>query len=111
MKIKTSRDELIDLIPETEEEKMLLEILSKRKVNIASYGRNTSTGFTNLCLQFKEIDTKSTLCEHCGLHEKQHHYLAEGKITKEGLYCNMVGDKMFKSQDVQDRESVVGGKE
>lgn len=64
MKIETSKDELLDLIPETEEEKMLLEILSKRDVRIASHGRNTSTGFTNLCLQFKERDAKSTQKEN-----------------------------------------------
>jgi len=53
MKIKTSRDELLDLIPETEEERMLLSILSKRRVSMANCGW-TDGKMTNLCLQFRE---------------------------------------------------------
>lgn len=56
MKIKTHRDSMIDLIPETEEERLLLAILSKRDVGIANYGLKDGQ-ITNLCLQFLEHKT------------------------------------------------------
>ena len=34
---------------------------------------------------FDSLDTK---CENCGESKKDHEYCSEGKITKEGLYCN-----------------------
>lgn len=58
MKIQTRRDELLNLIPETEEERMLLSILSKRKVSIASHGSKDGK-FSNLCLQFKDDEQKT----------------------------------------------------
>ena len=54
----------------------------------------------------KNQDVPSTLCEYCGKSEKEHRYLAEGKMTKEGLYCDGRTNKMFKPQDVEDTKYV-----